>query len=87
MESSNTIIDKTAEKKVFSLYQLNKSIKNTLESKTGHASFWVRAEIAKITVSRTGHAYLDLIEEANGVQQAAIKGNIWRNTFEKIKKE
>ena len=87
MESSHPIIDKTAEKKVFSLYQLNKSIKNTLESKTGNASFWVRAEIAKITVSRTGHAYLDLVEEVNGVQQAAIKGNIWRSTFEKIKKE
>ena len=87
MESSHPILDKTADKKVFSLYQLNKSIKNTLESKTGHASFWVRAEIAKITVSRTGHAYLDLVEEVNGVQQAAIKGNIWRSTFEKIKKE
>ena len=87
MESSHPIIDKTAEKKVFSLYQLNKSIKNTLESKTGNARFWVRAEIAKITVSRTGHAYLDLVEEVNGVQQAAIKGNIWRSSFEKIKKE
>ena len=87
MESSHPIIDKTAEKRVFSLYQLNKSIKNTLESKTGNARFWVRAEIAKITVSRTGHAYLDLVEEANGIQKAAIRGNIWRSAFEKIKKE
>ncbi len=86
MESSHPIIDETAEKKVFSLYQLNKSIKNTLESKTGNARFWVRAEIAKISVSRTGHAYLDLVEEVNGVQQAAIKGNIWRSSFDKIKK-
>ena len=38
MESSHPIIDETAEKKVFSLYQLNKSIKNTLESKTGNAT-------------------------------------------------
>ena len=29
MESSHPILDNTAEKKVFSLYQLNKSIKNT----------------------------------------------------------
>jgi exodeoxyribonuclease VII large subunit len=87
MESSNTIIDKTAEKKVFSLYQLNKSIRNTLETKTGNARFWVKAEIAKISISRPGHAYLDLVEEVNGIQQAAIKGNIWRNSFDKINKE
>ena len=87
MESSNPIIDNTSEKKVFSLYQLNRSIKNTLETKTGNARFWVRAEIAKISISRPGHAYLDLVEEVNGIQQAAIKGNIWRSSFEKIKKE
>ena len=87
MESSNPIIDNTSEKKVFSLYQLNRSIKNTLETKTGNARFWVRAEIAKISISRPGHAYIDLVEEVNGVQQAAIKGNIWRSSFEKIKKE
>lgn len=87
MESSDTIIDNTAEKKVFSLYQLNKSIRNTLETKTGNARFWVRAEIAKISISRSGHAYLDLVEEVNGIQQAAIKSNIWRSSFEKINKE
>ena len=87
MESNNTIIDNTAEKKVFSLYQLNKSIRNTLETKTGNARFWVRAEIAKISISRPGHAYLDLVEEVNGIQQAAIKGNIWRRSFEKINEE
>ena len=86
MESSDTIIDNTAEKKVFSLYQLNKSIRNTLETKTGNARFWVRAEIAKISISRSGHAYLDLVEEVNGIQQAAIKSNIWRSSFEKINK-
>ena len=47
----------------------------------------MRAEIAKISISRPGHAYIDLVEEVNGVQQAAIKGNIWRSSFEKIKKE
>ena len=87
MESNDTIIDNTAEKKVFSLYQLNKSIRNTLETKTGNARFWVKAEIAKISISRPGHAYLDLVEEVNGIQQAAIKGNIWRSYFEKINKE
>ena len=32
----------TIEKKIYTLYQLNRSIKNTLETKAGDIGFWVK---------------------------------------------
>jgi exonuclease VII large subunit len=40
------------ERKVYSLFQLNRSIKKALESKAGSTGFWVKAEIASITFSK-----------------------------------
>ena len=87
MESRSPEINTTEDRKVFSLFQLNKSIKNALEAKTGNADFWVKAEIAKVTHSRSGHVYFDLVEEHNGSRKAAIKAMLWRNTFEQVKED
>ena len=87
MESRSPEINTTEDRKVFSLFQLNKSIKNTLEAKTDNADFWVKAEIAKVTHSRSGHVYFDLVEERNGSRKAAIKAMLWHNTFEKVKED
>ncbi|PCJ80224.1 MAG: exodeoxyribonuclease VII large subunit [Bacteroidetes bacterium] len=84
MENRNSIIKKTEERKIFSLYQLNKSIKNALDSKAGDNLFWVKAEIAKFTLSRTGHAYIDLVEEEDGERRAAIRATLWRRDYERI---
>jgi exodeoxyribonuclease VII large subunit len=75
------------ERKVYSLYQLNRSIKNALETKAGEAGFWVKAEIAKITFSKTGHVYIDFVQEDKGVRKAAIRGMIWSRTIDQIKSE
>jgi len=87
MESRSPEINTTEDRKVFSLFQLNKSIKNALEAKTGNADFWVKAEIAKVTHSRSGHVYFDLVEEHSGSRKAAIKAMLWRNTFEQVKED
>jgi exodeoxyribonuclease VII large subunit len=84
MENHNSIVKDSEERKVFSLYQLSRSIKNALESKAGDSSFWVKAEIAKFTLSRTGHAYLDLVEEVNGDRKAAIRAMLWRRDYDRI---
>ena len=75
----------TEEKKVYTLLQLNRSIKNALETKSGQKGFWVKAEIAKVTHTSKGFAYIDFVEESNGVRKAAIKGNIWSSALENIK--
>lgn len=70
-----------SEKKVYTLYQLNRSIKNALETKAGEEGFWVKAEIANITRSKTGHVYLDFVEERDGARKAAIRGTIWSSAM------
>ena len=60
----------TEEKKVYTLLQLNRSIKNALETKSGQKGFWVKAEIAKVTHTSKGFAYIDFVEESNGVRKA-----------------
>ena len=74
-----------SEKKVYTLYQLNRSIKNALETKAGKSGFWVKAEIASITESKTGHIYLDFVEEKDGARLAAIRGKIWSSAMRNIK--
>jgi len=73
------------EKKVYTLYQLNRSIKHALETKAGENGFWVKAEIANITSSKVGHVYLDFVEEQNGVRRAAIRGVVWKSSMQSIK--
>lgn len=73
------------ENKVYTLYQLNRSIKHALETKAGENGFWVKAEIANITSSKAGHVYIDFVEEQNGVRRAAIRGVIWTSSMQRIK--
>tara|TARA_B110000879_G_scaffold52616_1_gene74689 strand:- start:1012 stop:2286 length:1275 start_codon:yes stop_codon:yes gene_type:complete len=87
MESCSTQIKTKEDRKVFTLFQLNRSIKNALETKTGNSDFWVKAEIAKVTHSRSGHVYFDLVEESNGSRKATIRAMLWRDTFNKVKQD
>ena len=73
MESRSPKINTTEDRKVFSLFQLNKSIKNALEAKTGNADFWVKAEIAKVSHSRSGHVYFDLSKRVMGYEKLQLK--------------
>lgn len=77
----------TLEKKVYSLQQLNRSIKKTLETRAGAQGFWVRAEVANLNKAKAGHYYLELVEESEGRRQAAIKGNIWARDVARIVNE
>ena len=73
----------SAEKKVYTLLQLNKSIKNTLETRAGSAGFWVRAEIANIN-EKNGHFYIELVEERDGRKEASMRGTIWARDARRI---
>ena len=73
----------SAEKKIYTLLQLNKSIMNTLETRAGSAGFWIRAEIANIN-EKNGHFYLELVEEREGRKEASIRGTIWARDARRI---
>jgi len=69
-----------------SLSSLNNSIGDAL-----NASFpdpvWVKAEISEITINRSGHCYIGLVEMDENKKRilASARGTIWANTFRMLK--
>ena len=59
----------------FSLFELQQSVKNGLDD-IFPLPVWVKAEISEMTVNRSGHCYLDLIETetGNGYGDCTITG-------------
>ncbi|HER39629.1 MAG TPA: exodeoxyribonuclease VII large subunit, partial [Salinimicrobium catena] len=73
-----------AEKTVYSLSQLTRSVQNVISQ---HCSkvVWIRAEIVKLNYySKSGHCYPALVEKRDGKVVAEMRGNIWSGTFETI---
>ncbi len=71
-------------KKVYSLFQLSKSIQNVLK---GHAnqSYWVKAEILKLNYyEKSGHAYPDLVDKRKDSIKAQFRSTIWASQFQHI---
>ncbi len=73
--------------KIFALSAIGQSIQQMLDQKTGGKAFWIRAEISKVVAARSGHFYLDLVEEVKGRQQAKMRASIWKGTALKIQKD
>lgn len=74
--------------KVFTLRQVAQSIRRALDQATENRIWLVRAEIVKVR-GQLGrdHVYLDLIDEAAGVKQAAMRGMIWQASGRAIQQE
>ncbi len=70
----------------FSLYELNKQIKDSIHS-TFSDTYWVVAEISEIREVRSGHCYLELIEKDEKTEQiiAKSRANIWAYTYRMLK--
>lgn len=76
------------EAKVYSLSQVARSIKMALERATANKSWLVKAEILSISPgigSKT--VYIDLVEEAEGRQNAKMRGIIWASNGQRILQE
>jgi exodeoxyribonuclease VII large subunit len=59
-------------------------LKRTLEQVTHGRELWFKAEIAKLTTSPSGHMYLELVEEAEGVRLASMRGTLWKSQRAKV---
>ncbi|MEY3009836.1 MAG: exodeoxyribonuclease large subunit [Bacteroidota bacterium] len=75
------------ERIIYSLSQLSESLRRTLEQATRGRALWFRAEISQVKGSGLGHVYLDLVEEEQGTQLAAMKATIWRDQHQRILQE
>jgi exodeoxyribonuclease VII large subunit len=61
----------------FSVSELANSLKRTVEDAYGHVR--VRGELGRVTIARSGHAYLDLKDE-----KAVIDGIMWKGLVSKL---
>ena len=55
-----------AEKKIFSVTELTRSIKSILES--SYPSVWVEGEVSNFSFHRSGHMYLTLKDQTSALQ-------------------
>jgi len=77
-----------SEPKVYSLRQVAQSIRKALEAATGGRTWLIRAEVVKVSGALgKGHVYLDLVDESEGVRQAALRGVIWSAAGGRIAEE
>ncbi len=69
-----------------SLYELQQQVKSSLDDAFS-LPVWVKAEISEITVNRSGHCYLELIETEEGTDSviARCRATIWSYTFRMLK--
>jgi len=69
-----------------SLFELQNRVKSSLDE-TFSMPVWVKAEISEMTVNRSGHCYLDLIETEAGTDTviARCRATIWSYTFRMLR--
>ena len=69
-----------------SLFELQRQVKGSLDD-TFALPVWVKAEISEMTVNRSGHCYLDLVETEQGTDTviARCRATIWSYTFRMLK--
>ena len=69
-----------------SLSELQRQVKGKLEDLFS-LPVWVKAEISEMTINRSGHCYLDLVETEEGTDTvvARCRATIWSYTFRMLK--
>ncbi len=72
-----------AEKQIFSLHQVVKSIKKTLEERYAQ-TYWVKAEMHKLNRYPSGHAFPELVQKEEDKILAQITGTIWKQNLDRI---
>lgn len=68
------------------LFNIQRQVKSSLEE-TFSGPVWVVAEISEMTVNRSGHCYLDLVETEQGTETviARCRATIWSYTFRMLR--
>jgi exodeoxyribonuclease VII large subunit len=70
-------------KQVFTLQQVVRSIKKTLEDRYTQ-NYWVKAEMHKLNKYPSGHAFPELVQKDDNKIVAQITGTIWKQQLERI---
>lgn len=76
--------EKVANKTIFSLLEVTKSIQRTLADRYKNL-YWIKAEMNKLNhYKHSGHCYPELVEKKEGKIVAEIRSILWKSDFERI---
>jgi len=70
-------------RQIFSLKQVVSSIRKTIEERY-QSNYWVKAEMHKLNLYPSGHAFPELVQKEEGKIVAQINGSIWKQNFQRI---
>ena len=73
-------------RQIFSLKQVVGSIRKTIEERY-QQTYWVKAEMHKLNLYPSGHAFPELVQKENDKIVAQIGGSIWNHNFQRINKQ
>lgn len=72
-------------RQIFTLKQVVSSIRKTIEERYQQA-YWVKAEMHKLNLYPSGHAFPELVQKENDKIVAQIGASIWNHNFQRINK-
>lgn len=74
------------QRQVFSLRQVVSSVRKTIEERY-QSLYWVKAEMHKMNLYPSGHAFPELVQKEDGKIVAQINGSIWKHNLQKINQQ
>lgn len=74
------------QRKVFTLRQVVSSIRKTIEERY-QSHYWVKAEMHKLNLYPSGHAFPELVQKEDGKIVAQINGSIWKHNLQRINQQ
>ena len=72
-----------SEKQIFTLQQVASSIRKTIEQRYAQ-SYWVKAEMHKLNLFPSGHAFPELVQKEGEKIIAQLSGTIWKQQLDRI---
>lgn len=73
-------------RQVFSLRQVVASVRKTIEERY-QSLYWVKAEMHKLNLYPSGHAFPELVQKEDGKIVAQINGSIWKHNLQRINQQ
>lgn len=74
------------ERQYFSLQQVVQSIRKTIDERY-QRTYWVKAEMHKLNLYPSGHAFPELVEKVDSKIVAQVNGTIWKHNLERINQQ
>lgn len=69
------------------LFQVINYIKTLIDSQLANKSFWLKVEVSNVNFHNSGHCYLDLVENKDGITIAKCNARIWSYNIQSIRNE